>query len=250
MLLIGCVALTSDLEKAGLTIFSPQATKRPMNAAMNPFALIRRIIVAALTGTLPDEYRDDAVAILTQALSAPDEEIRAMAVIGLNEIGSNAPTILPAITGATHDSSDQVRRRAVRSLGDMGTAALPSLPHLIAALSDPTACVRLEAMAALGRIGPEAELAITELIPSLGHDDIRVRTVAGATLKKIGPACVPYLLLALSDPDAILRERAAHLLGKMRCKTDDVIEALLELCSDFDYDVRRAARGALELLEA
>jgi len=42
-----------------------------MPAALNPYALIRRIIVAALTGTLPDEYRDDSVHILTQASAPP-----------------------------------------------------------------------------------------------------------------------------------------------------------------------------------
>lgn len=221
-----------------------------MAVSLNPYTLIRRIIVAALTGTLPDEYREDSVNILTEALNAPDEDIRALAVIGLNELGASAPMILPALTGAMHDCSDQVRRRAVRSIGDMGLAALPSLPHLISTLGDTSNVVRMEAMAALGRLGPDAEPAVTGLIPLLGHEDMRVRTVAGATLKKIGRICVPHLIEALADPDAILRERAATILGQLRIKRDDVIEALLETCSDFDYDVRHAARGALELIEA
>jgi len=222
-----------------------------MTATMNPYALIRRIIVAALTGTLPDEYRDDSVSILTQALNAPDEDIRALAVVGLSELGAGAPAILPALTGAMHDCSEQVRRRAVRSLGDLGTAALPSLPHLVAALRDPTLCVRMEAMAALGRFGSEAEPAIPDLVALLGHEDTRVRTVAGSTLKRVGRASVSYLLDALTDPDAILRERAAILLGQMHVDDDQTIEALLEAaCSDFDEDVRVAARDALELIEA
>ena len=53
-----------------------------MPATMNPYALIRRIIVAALTGTLPDEYRDDSVHILTQALAAPDDEVRHHTAVG------------------------------------------------------------------------------------------------------------------------------------------------------------------------
>lgn len=222
-----------------------------MAANSSPYALIRRIIVAALTGTLPDEYKEDSVTLLTQALNAPDDDIRALAVVGLNELGASPPMILPALTGATHDSSDQVRRRAVRSLGDMGLAALPSLPHVISALRDPNLAVRMEAMAALGRFGPDAEPAIPDLVGMLGHDDMRVRTVAGATLKKIGRECVPQLVEALSDPDAIVRERAATLLGRFRVKSDLVVQSLLEVaCSDFDDDVRRAARGALDLMEA
>ncbi len=222
-----------------------------MTATLNPYALIRRIIVAALTGTLPDEYREDSIGILTQAMNAPDDDIRALAVIGLNELGASAPVILPALTGAVHDCSDQVRRRAVRTLGDLGQAALPSLPHMITALRDPTITVRMEAMAAIGRFGPDAEPAIPELIALLGHEDMRVRMVAGSTLKKVGRACVPHLIEALNDPDAILRERAAALLGRLRVKHDAVLQALLEVaCSDFDEDVRHAARGALDLIEA
>jgi HEAT repeat protein len=222
-----------------------------MTATMNPYALIRRIIVAALTGTLPDEYREDSVNILTQAMNAPDDDIRALAIMGLNELGAAPPVILPALTDATHDCNDQVRRRAVRSLGDMGLAALPSLPHVICALRDPSTTVRMEAMAALGRFGADAEPAVPDLVALLGHEDMRVRTVAGSTLKKIGKASVPYLADALTDPDAILRERAAALLGRLRVKDEHILEALLEVaCSDYDEDVRQAARGALELIQA
>jgi len=221
-----------------------------MTATMNPYALIRRIIVAALTGTLPDEYRDDSVSILTQALAAPDDEVRAMAVIGLGELGAGSPPIVvPALTGAIHDGCEQVRRRAVRSLGDLGRASLPALPHLIAALRDPITCVRLEAMSALGRIGPDAEPAVPYLVCLLADEETRVRTVAGATLKKIGPSCIPFLVEAMTDPDAILRERAALLLGQLKATDDASIEALLEALSDYDEDVRAAARKSLEIIE-
>ena len=227
---------------------SPTAPS-PMPATINPYALVRRIIVAALTGTLPDEYRDDSVHILTQALSAPDEDIRALAVIGLSEFGSTAPAVLPALTGAMHDGSDQVRRRAVRSLGDFGHAALPSLPHLVCALEDSATCVRMEAMSAIGRIGPDAEPAVPHVILLLADEDVRVRTVAGATLKKIGAASVPLLVEALADPDALVRERAAIILGQMGVGDDEVIEGLFEALSDFDEDVRSAARQALKAID-
>jgi HEAT repeat protein len=220
-----------------------------MISAVSPYALVRRIIVAAITGTLPEEYRDESIGLLTQALNAPDEDVRALAVLGLSEMGAAPPAVLPALTGATLDGSDQVRRRALRSLGDLGSAALPSLPHLVAALDDPTNCVRMEAMSSIGRIGPDAEPAIPQLVPLLSDEDVRVRTVAGATIKKIGPSAVPHLIEALTDPDPIVRERSALLLGQFRLDDDRVIEALFEALSDLDEDVRDAARRALKMIE-
>src|SRR5438045_753061 len=121
-----------------------------MPATLNPYALIRRIIVAALTGTLPDEYRDDSVHILTQALGAPDDEVRAMAVIGLGELGASAaPEVVPALTGAIHDGCDQVRRRAVRSLGHLRATDDASIECLLEALSDFDDDVRQAARRAL-----------------------------------------------------------------------------------------------------
>lgn len=221
-----------------------------MPAAVSPYALVRRIIVAALTGSLPDEYRDESVNILSQALNAPDDDVRALAVIGLSELGAGPTAVLPALTGAMHDGCDQVRRRAARSLGELGPGALPALPYLVAALDDPATPVRMEALAAIGRVGPDAEPAMPHMIPLLADEDMRVRTVAGATVKKVGPAAVPYLVDALSDPDAILRERAALLLGQLRAYDDRAIEGLLETLTDYDEDVRAAARRALELIEA
>lgn len=220
-----------------------------MAAIMNPQTLIRRIIVAALTSTLPDEYREDALQILTDAVNSPDDDIRAFAIIGLNELGAHPSAILPALTGATLDSNDQVRRRAVRTLGDLGLAALSSLPHLVCALNDPIPCVRLEAMGAIGRMGPDADEAVPALMSLLNHEDTRTRTVAGATLRRIGDAAIPHLVEALSDPDAILRERAAIVLGQIQPDSQDVICALLETCSDYDADVRAASRRALDAIE-
>ena len=104
-------------------------------------------------------------------------------------------------------------------------------------------------MSAIGRIGPDAEPAVPHIIPLLADEDVRVRMVAGATLKKIGPASVPLLVEALADPDALVRERAAILLGQIGAADDEVIEGLFEALSDFDDDVRGAARQALKAIE-
>ena len=219
-----------------------------MAVALHPFALVRRIIVAVMTGSLPDEYRDDAAAILLEALHADDEELRAMAIVGLNELGETSGKVVPALIGALKDSCEHVRKRATRTLGDFAENSIGCLPALIDTLRDSHGSVRLEAMASLGRMGSRAAAAIKFLIPLLCHEDSRVRSIAGSTLKKIGSDSIPHLLEAINDPDAIVRERAAYLLGKFKPREDHVVEALLEALGDYDFDVRRAARGALDML--
>jgi len=42
---------------------------------------IRRVLVASITGSLPDEFRSEAVTLLIEAINAPDEDVRGLAVI-------------------------------------------------------------------------------------------------------------------------------------------------------------------------
>lgn len=211
--------------------------------------LIRRVLVAAITGTLPDEYREEAVNLLTEALNAPDDEVRGLAVIALNELGCGAQVLLPALTGALHDSSEIVRRRAARALGDLGMAAIPAMPHLTSGLLDESRTVQLECSAALGRIGPEAEPALPNLFILMLEPDLRIRTVVGSSIRKMGQPAVSYSLAMLTESESIIRERACELLGLLGCVDDNVVEALLEACTDREPEVREAARNALDRLQ-
>lgn len=217
----------------------------PANAAQ----MIRRVLVASITGSLPDEYREEAIGLLIQALNAPDEEVRGLAVVALHEIGAGDPTVLHTLAGALHDSSEMVRRRAARSLGDLGSGAIPAMPHLTAGLQDESGAVRLECVSALGRIGPEAEPALPNLFLMLLEPDLRVRTVVSAAIRQMGDAAVSYALAMLMDSDPLMRERACELLGQVGCLDDHVVEALLEACTDSEPEVREAARNALDRLQ-
>ena len=227
---------------------SPAGTVTVNNQA-SPIALLRRVLIAAITGALPDEYRDEAVNLLLEAMNTPDDEIRGLSVLALQEIGGAAPLILPVLAGALHDPSELVRRRAARAIGDLGLAGVQALPHLIAGLQDASESVRLEVMSALSRLESEAEPALPLLINQLCEPEIRLRTVASATIKRVGPVAINYLLCALVDNDAIMRERSAILLGQMGYFEDSIIEGLLEACGDSDPDVREAARLALDRLQ-
>jgi HEAT repeat protein len=223
--------------------------RKPSMMHPNTAQVIRRVLVAALTGSLPDEYRDEAVNLLLEALCAPDDDVRGLAVIALNEIAPRSPVVLPALTDALNDSSETVRRRAARALGDLGPGALPALPYLAAGLQDDSLGIRLECAAALGRIGPDAEPALPSLFVLLLEPDLRVRTLAASSIRHVGPAAVNYALAMLADSEPIMRERACELLGRMGCLDDFVVESLLEACTDSEPEVREAARNALDRLQ-
>lgn len=207
------------------------------------------MLVASITGSLPDEYRDEAVGLLTQALNAPDDEVRGLAVIALNELGCNAAVLLPALTSSLADSSELVRRRSARALGDLGLAAIPALQHLMAGLQDESLTVQLECAAAIGRIGPDAEPALPSLFIMLLDGDMRVRTVIASSIRKMGQPAVSYCLAMMVDDDPLMRERACELLGQLGCVDDSVVEALLEACTDSEPEIREAARHALDRLQ-
>jgi vesicle coat complex subunit len=221
----------------------------PKVVEVNPYGIVRRVLIAAVTGNIPDEHRLEAVNLLKQALMGGEEDVRGLAVIGLLELEAPPSAILPALAKALHDPSEMVRRRAARALGDLGPLAAPAVSPLVSALRDPDPSVRMDAAGSLGRIGQDARAAIPALIEFVGDDDARVRTIAGVALRRMGPYAVPPLMKCLARPEPIVRERAAVLLGQIGIYHDAVVQRLLEACSDDEADVRQAAREAIERLQ-
>jgi HEAT repeat protein len=216
---------------------------------LTPQLKIRKVILAIITGVLPDDLRSEALRLLIETLRTSDEDIRSLAVIGLHEVGVGSPVALDAFVDVLNDPSPAVRRRAARAIGDFGPNAEHVVRELITLMNDDETCVQIEAINALGKLGTAAKPAIPALVSLLGDDDCRMRTIAGMTLRKIGRMAVPHVIGALSDPNAVARERAAHLLGKFGFTTDIMVEALLESTADCDYDVRDSARQSLETLQ-
>jgi HEAT repeat protein len=220
-----------------------------MVAQVNPYGVIRRVLIAAVTGVLPEEHRLDAIHLLTEALRAPDEDLRGLAVIGLNEIGKPYERVLPALAHALSDPSELVRKRAARALGDNAEFATPYLSALTAALGDGDESVRMEAVNAIGRIGPEAEGALPGLVCLLAEPETRTQTIVQTAMRRIGEPSIPYLLALFADHDPLLRLRAIQLIGRIGISNDDVIAGLLEACSDPIAEVRHTARGVIDNFE-
>jgi hypothetical protein len=91
----------------------------------------------------------EPIALLIDALRAPDKYDRARAARVLGGIGSDAKAAIPVLLEALRDREAMVRFDAAKALEKMGDAAKDALSH---ALQDDDEVVRRIAAEALGRI--------------------------------------------------------------------------------------------------
>ncbi len=215
----------------------------------NRLMLIRKVLVAAITGKIAEEHVDSAINIMAEALVIAEDEIRGLAVIALFELGGSPAKLVPILRRAAMDPNETVRRRAVRVLAEYGEESLLALDTLIHALGDNDPVVRMEAVNSLGKVGPAAEPAIPLLIEMLQSMECRIWITVRACLRKIGPACVNYLSPLLKHFNPLVRERVINFIGQMRYLDEEVVQQLLECCRDSDEEVRKAAYRAIEQLE-
>jgi hypothetical protein len=68
---------------------------------------------------------------------------------------------------------------------------------------------------------------------------------AAHALGRIGEAAVPQLTQALSDPNPLVRKRAADVLARIGPDAKDAVPALIRALGDRDEQVRKAATRAL-----
>ncbi|QVL31736.1 HEAT repeat domain-containing protein [Telmatocola sphagniphila] len=216
---------------------------------LTPQLKIRKVILAIITGALPDDLRPEALKLLIDTLRVADEEIRCLAVIALHEIGVGSPVALDAFVDLLNDFHPPVRRRAVRAIGDFGPDASHVVRELITMMNDDVHSVRVEAINSIGKLGSVAKAAIPAVVSLMSEEDTRIRTIATMALKKIGKVSVPHLVGLLADPEAISRERAARLLGRLGSTDEVVVQSLLQATLDSEENVREAAREALEYIQ-
>lgn len=138
------------------------------------------------------------------------------------------------------DPSPLRRVYAANALGEF--LAAPGIEACAAAIvrdADPT--VRAAAATALGRLNDEGGGAISK---ALADADSRVKLAAlGASTRINHFVDVPSVARLTGDGDALVRRRAAEVLGGMRAK--DAVDGLLALTKDTDAGVRNAACHAL-----
>lgn len=208
--------------------------------------------VLALVRIHPDkqERMDQAIPVLTAALSSKSSSIRDDAIAALGEIGKPAVAALtdlvknpatdamvasraasalglvgadaaPAVgvlTAALDSKQDKLQEQAARALGAIGPAAKSAVPALKGLLASKLPGVRANAADALGMLGDLAAPAVPELTKTLSDSDATVRREAAQALAGIGPSAkdaVPALIKALHDEQGAVTVNAAEALGRI-----------------------------------
>jgi len=187
-----------------------------------------RARAAKLLGQTADSSDSESVETLVSASVTDDEEdVRAAAVEGLDEIGSEAvEQLLVKITGSK-----------IQEGADWATAK-----KFANALSSDVPELRMAAASALGQLG-EASV-IPNLVKALEDENPNVRVRAAAALAQLDhPKAVPPLISRLSDPHGKVRHEAAVALASIG--TDQALAALLEMLDDSNTAIRRIAAASL-----
>jgi HEAT repeat protein len=182
---------------------------------------------AEMLGDVGDPEDTQVVETLTTlALNDDDDEVRAMAVDALSELGQEAlEQLLARDAGIDPGSTDWTAVRAFSKAMD----------------SERPEC-RMAAASALGRIGDQD--AVRPLIGKLEDPDPRVRERVCYALGRVGhPQAVEALTKRLEDEHERVRSSAADALGSIG--TSRALAALLEMLDDENAAIRRVAASAL-----
>ena len=219
----------------------------------------------------------DAVPLLATFIQAPDDELAAAAARALGSV--DAPSALEPLRRtlaaaqpdrrvaaaeaiarrggpsaiellrwtAAADSNPQVTRAAIDGLIRIGVSASPHAASAVAAIAavagDPGR--RADAIAALARV---SESAIPRVGDALSSREPSVRRAVLEALGRLAhPAASAYLVAALEDGDASVRQLAVGILSRLGSR--GVARSFAELAaSDPSAGVRRAAEIALRRL--
>ena len=164
---------------------------------------------------LDNNYALEAASLtsLLSALRHSEWQARASASRKLGKLGERAG-LEPLVAILMQDSVAAVRASAARALGELDQYDL--VEPLIAALDDPADYVKEAAAWALGELGAKMTTS-TPLECLLNCNNSTVRASAIRALgKRMTQTSTSIFLVALEDPDWLVREMAALMLEKQR----------------------------------
>ncbi|ERH03026.1 MAG: HEAT repeat protein [Halonotius sp. J07HN6] len=182
-----------------------------------------------LLGEIADEDDTETVETLVSTAVTDDEEVvRAGAVDGLDQLGTEAvEELLEDITG------NKIEQGADWAVAKRFAKALSSdIPEL-----------RMAAASALGKLGDESAVSsLTNALSSDGNPKVRTR-ICMALGEIAHPSAVPALIKHLEDPSGRVREEAAIALSTIG--TDQALAALTDMTESENASIRRIAASAL-----
>ena len=158
------------------------------------------------------EMGPEAIDALIHGLSNENPQVREMSAWTLSEIKTPAARVVPALISVLTDPDENIRVVGSVALQNLGE---PAVPYLIDALTADAAEIRLNAAYALGEIGTPLDTILPALINTLTDPEWNVRRLVVRALATIGTPAVEPLIAALNSPDPDLRRMAERALNDM-----------------------------------
>ena len=198
---------------------------------------------------------EDAAAVLADLTTAVRVErepsVRREVAVTLGRFGKLAKQAVPALTDALSDPNDGVKAAAAEALGRVGPEARTAVPELVKLARAADKPLRLAVTFALGRTDADDKLPVaTALVETLKTaTEIELRREAVTSLGLLGESqggVVAALAAQLADPEAEHRVLTVEALGRLGPAVRGVEAELLALFrTDPDKGVRRVSIRAL-----
>jgi HEAT repeat protein len=182
-----------------------------------------------------------AVRPLCRCLTAPEDDLRAVASFALARIG---PAAVPALRLMLQFSDPRTVASAVGALSQIGPAARESLADLEALAPRASLAVQMACAAAVARISGDASRGLPLLLRTLDHPDPSVRKQSLERITELGPAAhaaIPRILECAADPAPEVRAAGALTLGRIRAPASDAVPPMTRLLDDASPEVRMNA---------
>jgi HEAT repeat protein len=193
--------------------------------------------------------------IVERSIVDPEPSVRYSLLSSLGRIGWDPATAVPEFTRLLDHDDEIAQARAAWALGRVGPDACSAVPDLACVAGDARRLVdpRWSAVVALERLGPPSEPATPVLLAILRDDpnpDMREASARALGAVSRAQQVVRSLVVALADPDQLVRESAAQGLESIGPAAAPAAATDLErLLADPWPAVRAAAAAALSRLD-
>jgi len=170
------------------------------------------------------------------------------AVQALQQFGDE---VVLTLADAVSDPDDYVRVIALEVLYNWNGDTEPALSSVVSALDDPDRIVRICAASVVSQHVEKVSAAVRPLLKWIDGGDEHSRMTAAALILKIDPTKQDQMLAVLAEgmesDDSGIRCVVAWLLGGLRDVTPDALPLLQIMTSDQDEFVQEIAREELQL---
>lgn len=152
----------------------------------------------------------ESIDALIRGVSDKNPRVREMSAWTLSEIGVPTARVVPTLISTLADPDENIRVMGSVALQNLGE---PAVPYLIDALKAESAEIRLNAAYALGEIGTPLDTILPALVSTLTDPEWNVRRLVVRALVTIGSPALDSLIQALNSDDPDLRRMAERALG-------------------------------------